>query len=77
MTVRDRLRRGLRPARGNFVRIKACLNEHVDLLRDVIHDATAPADDQLRRGARQLLWILTCVAVTMVGTGVLVYEVLS
>jgi hypothetical protein len=54
-------------------RSEARVTETGELLRDVLHDATAPVDDELRRRARAVLVWLAWFPVIVCGLGYLGY----
>ncbi len=56
-----------------LLKLKARVLEHGDVLRDLIHDASAPVDDQLRRLARQTLWLLACAPAVVILGGCLIW----
>jgi hypothetical protein len=54
--------------------LKAYVIENVIVLREVIHDASAPMDDELRRRSRGLLVLLVSIPTAFIVFGYLVWE---
>ena len=59
---------------ARLAEVKRQLVEQVILLREIIHDATHPADDELRRRSRGLLVLLVSIPTAFIVFGWLVWE---
>jgi hypothetical protein len=62
-----------KPKKNAMLKVRARILEHLTVLREVIHDATSPVEDDLRTNARRLLVLFTLIPAVFMALGLMFY----